>query len=399
VGALHAAVEHVLGTVGPGLYGIACSGGADSMALADVAIEVAGPSHVVVLTIDHQLSAGADRVAAEVAAWARARGAAGLVRRVTVEREASIESAARTARYAALDTLAAELGLTAILLGHTARDQAETVLMRILRGTGPAGLAGIPPRREGHAPLLRPFLAIDRGTIDDHVAQRALPIWDDPMNADHAITRVRIRREILPALRRENPQLDGALVRLAASTSEWLAVIDGLADGFSEFPIDCLALAQQPPAVRKRAVARALEAAGAGWDSVHLEAIDALITAPTRGEVSLDLPAGRFVRVYNEARFAIAPTQVVMLALAIPDGCEVRAWAAGDRMRPARLHGKSRKLSDLFADARVPRSSRSDARVIVRSIDETIVWAEHIGIAHDSVITDEEREKLSANPR
>jgi tRNA(Ile)-lysidine synthase len=85
----------------------------------------------VVLVIDDELSRGSDEVAEAVVLWARGRGAAGVVRRVEVERRASIEAAAREARYTALDELADELGLAAILVGHTARDQAETVLMRI----------------------------------------------------------------------------------------------------------------------------------------------------------------------------------------------------------------------------------------------------------------------------
>nr|MBA2543587.1 tRNA lysidine(34) synthetase TilS [Deltaproteobacteria bacterium] len=286
MGALRAAVERALAELGPGLYGVACSGGADSMALADLAIDIAGGSHVVVLTIDHGLSVGSERVAADVAAWARSRGAAGVIRRVDVERRAGsgIESAARDARYAALDELAAELGLTAVLVGHTARDQAETVLMRILRGTGPAGLAAMPTATLSHSsndgdpsvPIVRPLLAIDRDAIDTYVADRALPIWDDPMNVDHALARVRIRAAILPMLRRENPMVDHALLRLAASAAEWLAVIDGLARPFARFPIDCAALAQHLPAIRKRAVALALEHHGIGWDTTHLDRIDRL---------------------------------------------------------------------------------------------------------------------------
>jgi tRNA(Ile)-lysidine synthase len=381
------------------------------MALADAAIEVAGGAHVVVLTIDHDLSVGSERVAAEVAGWARSRGAAGVIRRVRVERRASgaskgagIESAARDARYAALDELAAELGLTAILVGHTARDQAETVLMRILRGTGPAGLAamtdGSGPKRVAAVPIVRPLLAIDRETIDAHVAARALPVWDDPMNLDPAIMRVRIRRDLLPLLRRENPQVDQALLRLAASAAEWLAVIDALALPFAQFPIDCAALAQQPPAVRKRAVALALEQRDVGWETVHLDAIDELIARPPRGEVSLDLPGGRIVRSYDGVGFEhpndvrTDPAQPPQ----IPEGCEIRGWRAGDRMRPQRLGGRSRKLSDLFVDAKVPRSSRTQARVIVRSSDGAILWAQHIGIAHDAVVTEEERKKLAAKP-
>jgi len=396
VGPLHAAVALGLAPTGQGLIGVACSGGADSLALADVAIDVVGGARVVVLTIDHGLSTGSDRVAADVGTWARSRGAAALTRRVSIEPSDSIEQAARDARYDALADLADELGLAAILVGHTARDQAETVLMRILRGTGPAGLAGIPSRRDGHVPYLRPFLAIERAAIDEHVASRGLPIWDDPMNADLAITRVRIRHEILPRLRVENPKLDGALVRLAASTREWLDAIDAIATPFARFPIDCIQIAAQPAAIRKRAIARALEASGAGWDSTHLEAIDELVTRPTAGEVGLDLPAGRFVRTYDRAELVTPRSPGGPLTA--PAGCTVRTWQTGDRMRPARLQGRSRKLSDLYGDAKVPRSSRSSARVIVRTVDAAIVWAEHIGIAHDSVVSMDERQKLSVIP-
>src|SRR5439155_22529146 len=130
-----------------------------------------------------------------------------------------------TARYAALDRIADRLGLVAILVGHTARDQAETVLLRILRGTGPAGLAAIP---EVRGRFHRPLLALDRVAIDAYAREHALPVWDDPMNASDRVTRVRIRDELLPLLRRENPQVDGALVRPATSAAEGLAVIDEL---------------------------------------------------------------------------------------------------------------------------------------------------------------------------
>src|SRR5437868_4833374 len=203
-----------LGRVGPGLYGVACSGGGDSIALADAAIAVAGAAHVVVLGIDHGLVPGSEGVAEAVASWARGRGAAAAIRRVTVARRGSLEAAARDARYAALDALADELGLACVLVGHTARDQAETVLLRLLRGTGPAGLAGIAARR---GRFVRPLLGLPRSAIDAYVAARGLPVWHDPMNDDRRLARVRVRRDVLPALRRENPQLDAALVRLAAS--------------------------------------------------------------------------------------------------------------------------------------------------------------------------------------
>ena len=373
---LRASARAELEAIGPGLYGIACSGGADSIALADTVIECAGAANVVVVTIDHGLRHGSSDVADEVAAWARGQGAAAVVRRVEVPREASIEAAARNARYAALSAVADELGLAAIFLGHTARDQAETIVMRILRGTGPAGLAGIPRRR---GLFVRPFLDLPRSAIDAYVAERHLPTWHDPMNDDAAITRVRVRERILPLLREENPALDDALVRLAASAREWADVIDELARPFARFPIACSPLAAQPAAIRKRALALALEAQGLAYDAVHLDALDTLVVAPPRGEVALDLPGARVVRSYD----LLAPAEARSpKPEAHPSpGYDLRTWQPGDRMRPARLHGRSRKLSDLYIDAKVPREARRAARVLVRQSDRAIVWAEYIGLA------------------
>lgn len=373
------AVNDRIREVGPGLYGVACSGGADSLTLADAAIRAAGAAHVVVLTIDHGLVPGAAAAAEAVAGWARGQGAAAVVRRVTVAHGGSVEAQARRARYAALDALADELGLACVLIGHTARDQAETVLLRLLRGTGPAGLAAIAARR---GRFVRPLLALDRDVIDAYVRARGLPVWDDPMNADRRVARVRVRREILPALRRENPQLDAALIRLAGSAAEWLEVIDGLARPFARFPIDAAQLASQPAAVRKRAVSLALEAAGLDYDAAHLDRLDRMIAARDHGRIAIDVRGGSVVRSYGVVSVA-ACDEHTPPALEVPHaGYELRTWRAGDRMRPARLKGRSRKLSDLYIDAKVPRATRAVARVLVRTRDATIVWAEHLGVAH-----------------
>jgi tRNA(Ile)-lysidine synthase len=355
--------------------GVACSGGVDSMALADAAI--ATGRRVVVVTVDHQLQSGSAAVADAVAAWARSRGAIAEVRRVVVEPQASIEAAARDARYAALDAAIAEHQLVAMLLAHTARDQAETILMRVLRGTGPAGLVGMAAAR---GPYLRPLLELPRSATEAYVAARGLPTWPDPMNDDATLTRVRVRERLLPLLRGENPALDDALVRLGASTREWLEAIDQLAAPFARFPISCGALAAQPAAIRKRALARALDAADVGYDAVHLDQLDRVACAPARGEVSIDLPNGRLVRSYDTLAPAIAPTPAD-LPIA-PPGYELRTWRPGDRMCPARLGGRSKKLGDLYGDAKIPRASRENARVLVRLFDGTIVWAEYVGRAY-----------------
>lgn len=388
--------------------GVACSGGADSIALAHATIAAAGSERVVVLHVDHQLQAGSEQVAEAVAAWARGQGARAQVRRVTVADRASVEAAARDARYAALAELADEHELAAVFVGHTARDQAETVLLRLLRGTGPAGLAGIPRARLLHpqrcadtvatdaasdAPqLVRPLLDVSRAAVDAYVAAHALPTWFDPMNADRTLARVRVRDEVLPALRRENPQLDQALVRLAASAGEWLAVIDALAAPLAHWPLDAVALGAQLPAVRKRALAIALEHAGVDYEAVHLDALDALLVRPASGEVGLDLPDARVVRSYDRLDLAERdPGLGTVTPLVAPAGYVLRRWQPGDRMRPARLRGRSRKLSDLFIDAKVPRALRATARVVVRD-DGEIVWAEHLGLAHG------EMENVAARP-
>jgi len=374
---LTAAVNAQIGRVGPGLYGVACSGGADSLALADAAIRAAGAANIIVLSIDHGLTQAGGEACDAVAAWARGRGAAAVVRRVDVVHRGSLEAAARTARYAALEALADELGLVCVLVGHTARDQAETVVLRLLRGTGPAGLAAIPVQR---GRFIRPFLSIEREAIDAYVHAHALPIWDDPMNDDRRLARVRVRREILPALRRENPQLDAALVRLARSATEWLEVIDTLARPFARFPVDSAALAAQPAAVRKRAISVALEAAGLDYDATHLDHIDRMVRGPERGQVSIDVRGGSVVRSYGVLSIASVHEAVPPVPFVAPEaGYEIRTWRAGDRMRPARLKGRSRKLSDLYIDAKVPQPTRATARVLVRSRDATIVWAEHLG--------------------
>jgi tRNA(Ile)-lysidine synthase len=367
--AVNSAIGHAIGQ--GQRVGVACSGGVDSMALADAAL-----SHApVIVTIDHQLSPASATVAAGVAAWASQQGMVAIVSTVDVDRTASIEAAARVARYAAFETVIATHALDVLLLAHTQRDQAETVLMRIIRGTGPAGLVGIPRRR---AAFVRPLIDLPRDITEAYVNARNLPIWDDPMNADPRITRVRVRDTVLPTLRRENPAIDDALVRLSNSAAEWLEVIDRLAAPFA-FPIDCAALASQPAAVRKRALALALDRANLDFDASHLESLDELVCAPDRGEVSLDVPGARIVRSYAKLDFAVS--RFAAPNVYNDDVYEVRLWQPGDRMCPARLAGHSRKLSDLFIDLKIPRDHRATARVMVRRTDQKIVWADHIGTA------------------
>lgn len=368
---------------------VACSGGPDSVVLADVAMRLAaadalGP--VTLAYIDHQLRADSAGDGVRVAELAAQGGAGFVSRAVTVAPAGSLEDAARRARYAALDAIAGELGAGWVLVGHTATDQAETVLMRLCRGTGVIGLAAIPAVRGRYA---RPLLDVPRAEVEAYRAGRGLAAVSDPMNADLRFARSRIRHQILPRLRESEPAIDDHLVQLARSAREAREVIEAAA---AAVPADDAgALAAAPPAVAKCAVARAAEVAGLGpLAAAHLEAVLALCRRPPAGTVAIDLPGGRAIREYRSLRLeptALDPGTAAGSPPPFPEpppGHHVRLWQPGDRMRPTRLHGRSRKLSDLYVDAKIPQRLRRQARVLVRDADRAIVFAEHIGPAFGS---------------
>ncbi|MCW2618941.1 MAG: tilS, partial [Modestobacter sp.] len=230
VAALRAAVRPGLSaTTGPVL--VACSGGADSVALAAaLAFEAprAGRS-VGAVTVDHGLQPGSAEQARRTAELLRSlRLAPVLVVPVTVGTAGGPEGAARDARAAALRRVAADSGGT-IALGHTLDDQAETVLLGLARGSGPRSVAGMVEHRP---PFWRPLLGLRRETTRAACAVQELPVWDDPWNSDPAYTRVRLRTEVLPLL---EEVLGGgaapALARTAALLREDLDALDSLAAG------------------------------------------------------------------------------------------------------------------------------------------------------------------------
>jgi tRNA(Ile)-lysidine synthase len=361
---------------------VAYSGGPDSTVLADAC---AAAGDVVLLHVHHG-AAASDATHAHAEAWARARGLELRVARVDVGDGASWEARARAARYRAL----VELAVTGepVLTAHTASDQAETVLLQMVRGTGPAGLAGVARRR---GPFLRPLLAVCRDDICAYVEAAGLDVWHDPMNTDDRFTRVRVRRDLIPMLRGVNPKIEAALGRLAEAAAEERLVIDGAATtvlraAWRDGGLACATLAAAPSAVSKRALATWLRGRR-GIAARHLDAVLALARGPDAGSRGVDLPGGRVERVYGELRLDAVRPGVAPLTIDGPDGpYRVRTWQPGDRMRPARLRGRSRKLSDLYIDRRVPRAARAVARV-VEDAAGTIVWAEHVGIAHGASVT------------
>ncbi len=277
---------------------VACSGGADSLALAAAVMAVAGNRPLAVATVDHGLQDGSDEVARAVAGTARALGYPRAdVLTVTVRGSGGTEAAARDARYAALRDLAGSLGPgTAVLLAHTTDDQAETVLLGLARGSGPRSIAGMRPWR---APWGRPLLTIRRSDTEAACAAAGLVPWQDPQNADPSFTRVRLRREVLPLLEQVlGGGVAPALARTAELMADDLTALDEMAERAVEAAatagtLDRAELGRWPAAVRRRAL-RIWVARGAGVTELtyrHLLRLDGLVTAGRSGS-AVRLPGG-----------------------------------------------------------------------------------------------------------
>jgi tRNA(Ile)-lysidine synthase len=179
-----------------GRVGVAVSGGPDSLALLLLAA-AALPGRVAAATVDHRLRPEAAEEAAFVARCCAELGVPHRTLAVTVGQGASVQARAREARYAALAEWAAEEGLEVVLTGHHADDQAETLLMRLGRGSGAGGLAGIRAQsRIGRLLVCRPLLGWRRAELEQIVREAGLQPVEDPSNADEAYDRVRMRRQL-----------------------------------------------------------------------------------------------------------------------------------------------------------------------------------------------------------
>ena len=263
---------------------VACSGGADSLALALAAFAEIDETRLDAVTVDHQLQTGsADRAVATAAQLHEIGYRTVRIETVTVGATGGTEAAARAARYQALRP---DPGVV-VLLAHTADDQAETVLLGLGRGSGPRSIAGMTPWR---APWGRPFLGLRRADTENACRESGFEFWNDPHNVDPAFTRVRLRREVLPLL---EDVLGGgvtpALARTATLLAEDLQALDHLAARVLADVwqlggvIDLEALAPHPVALRRRALRAWADAVGAkALTADHLRRLDALATGERR---------------------------------------------------------------------------------------------------------------------
>ena len=277
----------------------AVSGGADSLALAAaLAFERPGAGAVVV---DHGLQPGSDEIAAKAAAQCTDLGLdarvlsfpqhPGAVETGAVETGAvetgNVEARARAFRYQLLDTVAGT-----VLLGHTRDDQAETVLLGLLRGSGARALSGMARVRGRYR---RPFLDLDRATVRQACLEAGLTPWEDPHNADDRFARPRIRRLL------EEPPAEG-LARSARLLREDADALDALAAPLSDVP----ALLALPAALRSRSLKLwAEQQCGAAVTSVHVEALRALVE-DWHGQGPVALPGGGRVKRID-GRLAFTP--------------------------------------------------------------------------------------------
>jgi len=315
----------------------ACSGGADSLAVA------AGLAHEAPrlglraggVTVDHGLQAGSAERAAAVAGILTRLGLDPVqnvrVAAATQSAQGGPEAAARSARYAALDEVARSTGAAAVLLGHTRDDQAETVLLGLARGSGARSLAGMPARRGCYR---RPVLGVSRATMRAACQALGFEPWDDPHNTDPAYSRTRVRHQVLPVLEQElGPGIADALARSARQLRADCDALDALAREEAQRlagagpGLDAGALAPLPVAIRSRVLRESAIAAGCPAGALtarHIDALDALVTS-WRGQRWADLPGG----VRGRRQYGRLLLEAATSATAGPPGPEDAEGAGG----------------------------------------------------------------------
>ena len=413
--------------------GVAVSGGADSMCLLHVLVELRSrwALQLKVLHLDHRL-----RGSESAGDAAFVRGTAlrlGLpvhvqecdVRGVQAEAGDNLEQAARKARRRFFQECMESGLVERVALGHTRSDQAETVLFRMLRGCGISGLAGIlPVTREG---LVRPLLDVARQEVELFLKQRGVEWREDASNRDLAFARNRIRHELLPALLRDwNPSLVAALARLAALAQQeeqyWDEEIGRLSGKhFVRKPPAILlpveALHSIAPPVARRLLRRAIEEAKGDLKRVefsHLETILRL-AEETEGHGRVRIPGLDVLRSIDWLRLAppgedaarsrdFRRPVTVPCAIVLPDGgsrlefalsvcdekdcgldwerlpgpLELRFWRPGDQYQPLG-HASSARIKELFQKHRVPLWDRRSWPVVTSAGE--IIWARRFGPA------------------
>lgn len=421
---------------------VALSGGPDSVCLFDILKELQ-PKYSLSICVghfNHKLRGEAsDEDAGFCEGIARRQGVAFVtdsadVRAFANERKLSVEESARELRYEFLLRSSFSLGATKVAMGHTADDQAETILMRLIRGAGPHGLEGIPPTRPLAAVngpiLIRPLIHVWRKDIVRYVRARGLKYRKDASNESPEYLRNKIRLELIPHLRKEyNPQIKQRLTAAASALAiendfieteaRLLAEETTMEKRPGEVVFDVARLASLHPALRRRILSALVSFARASapmLEAVHYNEVDALLCA-ARGKIDLPgklrlevsegvglisdsarspkIPKGSFgIAIGGETtipEFNLAvktkvldgissPSRLIRLcnpnrqyfALdAVRPPLEIRFRRPGDSFRPLGARG-TKKLKDFFIDKKVPRFLRDHISLLLSN--GRIMW-------------------------
>lgn len=383
---------------------VAVSGGADSLALLYAAAELVPARLLTAATVDHGARPGSADEAMAVHSHAQRLGVAHRTLIAHVPPGPSFEARAREARYAALEAVRRELAAEFVLTAHTANDQAETVLMRLLRGSSLRGARGILARTET---LARPMLQVTRAEVEAYLKAKNLEPARDPMNEDEQFFRVAVRRRLLPLIAALAP---GAIRRLAAfaqfAADDELYLQQAAVDAGRRLRVDggwdAVGIWSLAPPIRRRLLAGLCEAHGAEVDRDVILSLEQAIERGASSELTRGVmlhAQGGLVRIVSETADATTAAQETTLALgetvvdprsrmqftllhARPEG-PVLDFAALSAETPLPLCVRSRrvgdrlidgtKLQDLLVDARIPREQR-DWLPVVTDAAGRIVW-------------------------
>ncbi|MBI3207818.1 MAG: tRNA lysidine(34) synthetase TilS [Candidatus Solibacter usitatus] len=412
--------------------GVAVSGGADSLCLLHALYELRArwELQLTVLHVDHGLREDSGADAHFVEGVARSLRINFLLHRVDSMESPNLEQAARNARLNFFHALIRDGSLDKVATGHTASDQAETVLMRFLRGSGTAGLAGIlPVTKEG---IVRPLLGIERSDAETFLSTKGLVWRTDSTNDSREFDRNRVRLDLLPMLEREfNPAIVSGLNQVAALAREeeeyWTDYIAKLAADSLEargpaILLDCRKLAGHTTAVRRRLIREAIRRVKGDLRQVDFRHVERILemAGGAEGHGRALIPGVDVCRSFDWVRFAppgldAGVDRLANRPLTFPgescldawsravaitptpdagynDGCNVidieklagplilRYWLPGDAYCPA---GRERpeKIKQMFQDARIPLWERRFWPIIESA--SSIVWSRRFGVSRD----------------
>ena len=305
-----------------------------------------------------------------------------------VPNEKGLEAAAREARYRYFATLPGK-----IATAHTADDNAETVLMHLLRGTGLKGLGGIAPKRNN---LIRPLLSVTRGEVEIFLEEYALPHREDNSNHTDLFLRNRLRHHVVPLLKEENPRFSENLSAMALRLRQ---DEDALAEIADQKPISITALRQESSAIRVRILERFLKESGVPEpEASHIRLAEALVFSDNPSAQG-NFPGGITVcRNYDTLEVLAAPQEGCLQIVCSPaeelintaevftvkshGNVYIRSRQSGDSIR---LNGGTKSLKKLFIDRKIPQSQRNQIPVICD--DAGIIGVYGIGVNLDRAAT------------